>query len=111
MEEGNQTARQVTGAIYGIVVHQGIPKLVEIIAVTGKRAKIRRPGASAIGEIKSLPVSEIYEYDEALWQVLAKHVEVIENRKERIQLTVKELKPLMASLQAKAGGVGDDFWS
>lgn len=99
-----------TGTL-AIAFYQGVPKLVEVIAITGKRAKLRRPNSPAMGEVRSLPVSELFEYDEEIWNALQTFLTRIANNKAKIEETSRGLKPLIASLKAKAGGVDDDFWS
>ena len=95
----------------GIAFYQGVPKLIEIVAITGKRAKIRRPNAPSTGEVKSLPVTEIYEYNEEVWGLMETSVNRIEKNKRSIEEQRRSLRLLIESLKAKAGGVDDDFWS
>lgn len=94
-----------------VAFYEGMPKLVEVVAVTGKRARIRRPDAPASAEVRSLPIAELYEYDEEKWAELEKCNARILRSRARIEEVSRTMKLFITSLRQKAGGVGDDFWS
>jgi hypothetical protein len=97
--------------IRSIAFHKGMPYEVEVISVTGKRAKIRRPGTPMDSDIISLPVTELYAYDEEIFAQLMARVDKINIIRGRMSELCSQLQPLAKVLGAKAGGVGDDFWS
>lgn len=108
---GKEWSRLMSEGTYAIAFYEGMPKLVEVVAITGKRARIRRPDAPATAEVRSLPIAELYEYDEAKWAELDTCNNRILRNKSKIEEISRTLNLFITSLKQKAGGVGDDFWS
>lgn len=88
----------------------GLPRLVEVVAITGKRARIRRPGAPLGAEVKSLPLSDLYAYNEEIWVQLQQKEERVIKIKASIVDLARGLNTLAQELQVKAEDT-DGFWS
>jgi len=107
----NETPGLTATGIKAIIFYAGMPKLVEVTSVTGKRAKIRRPGSPMNSEIRSVPMGDLYAFNEEIWLALESRVEKIRIIKEKMNELSGQLEPLARVLGKKAGGVDDDFWS
>jgi hypothetical protein len=62
-------------------------------------------------EIKSLPLQDLYVYNEELWKQLEEREKKIRFSLEKMGEIAQGLTPLYETLSKKAGGVGDDFWA
>lgn len=93
-----------------ITFYNGEPKLVEVLAITGKRARLRRPGSVPGSEIRTLPLIALYTYDEDIWERLQIQMQKFKVIKGRIGEIAQSLEPMASGFELPQGSAPDAFW-
>lgn len=70
------------GRLIGIVLRDGIPKRVQIVKVMGRNVKATKVGEKDESKALRIPISDVFEYDEAVYDKMMIRAEKIIRLKE-----------------------------